>query len=456
MRLKCAWPWLAALTLATLPAGAAAQADGAAGEIPFESYRLDNGLHVILSQDRTAPVVTVNLWYDVGSRHERRGRTGFAHLFEHLMFEGSENVARGDHSLLVRRAGGVDNASQTEDRTNYFATLPSNRLNLGLWLEADRMRALEVTQESLNTQREVVKEERRMRIDNSPYGTTLLAALYEASYDPATCFAYAHTPIGEFEDLDAATLEDVQFFFETYYVPNNATLTVVGDFDREQVRSLIEEYFGSIPVGDRSVEAPPCTEPFSHLPLRRVIEDRNATLPALYLAHGGVAAGHADSHALSVMASILGSGEASRLNQRLVRQEQAALAAQAQATTRLGPGLVLVLAIPNQGVAVERLEGLIQEEVERLANEGVTAEELERAKSRYRASTFRGRQTTLGRAEALQWYNHFHGDPAAHRADMARYEAVTGEDVQRVARQYLAARNRATLVTQPATAQEEE
>jgi zinc protease len=447
--------WFAAAGLAlavgvgTLPAAAQARP----GEIPFETYRLDNGMRVILAQDNTAPVVTVNLWYDVGSRSEPEGRRGFAHLFEHLMFEGSEGVDRGDHSLLVRRAGGSDNASQTADRTNYFAILPSNRVNLGLWLEAQRLRALIVTQEGLDTQREVVKEEMRFRVDNSPYGRTFMQALYSAVYDERTCPGYAVPPIGRVEDLDAAELADVQAFHERYYRPNNVTLTVAGAFDPALVRGLIQEHFAPIPGGEIP-PAPACVEPFGHLPVQRDIFDTNAQLPAVFMSYGAVPANHPDSYALELLSSILIRGQSSRFNERLVRTEQAAVQTSGFADFRRGPGVLVLFAIANQGVEPAQLQALMEAEVERVRSQGVTAEELEKAQNAQRATTVRGRQTTLGKAEALQWFNHFHGDPGAHRDDLDRYMAVTTADVRRVAQQYLNPQNRALLVTRPGTGEE--
>lgn len=420
-----------------------------AGEIPFEQYELANGLRVILAPDPTATAVAVNLWYDVGSRHERPGRSGFAHLFEHLMFQGSENVARGQHMQLIERAGGSMNASITEDRTNYFQTLPPDRYNLALWLESDRMRALRITEENMKREVEVVKEERRLRVDNQPYGTSQLDALYYAAYDPETCFPYAHSVIGSMEDLDAAELDDVQEFFDLYYAPNNATLVVAGQFDPEEARRLIEAYFGDIPRGAEPPE-PVCEEPFRHLPVERVVEDPNAQLPAVWFSYGAVPVGHEDSYALSFLASILGQGESSRLHQRLVQEERAALAAGAFGLFRRGPGLVLVQAVANQGVDAERLRALLDEEIARIRDEGVTEEELERARNRYRANAVFARQTVMGRAEALQWHNHFLGDPGAHVTEMERHLAVTRDDVQRVARRYLDPSNRAVIVTQPA------
>jgi len=440
-----------ALALALVAGVAAAPAHGQqAGEVPFEQYELDNGLLVILSPDPTATAVAVNLWYDVGSRHERPGRSGFGHLFEHLMFQGSENVPRGQHMQLVERAGGSLNASITEDRTNYFQTLPPDRYNLALWLESDRMRSLRITQENMKREVEVVKEERRLRIDNQPYGTSQLDALYYAPYDPETCFPYGHSVIGSMEDLDAAELGDVQEFFDLYYAPNNATLVVVGLFDGAEARQLIEQYFGDIP---RASTPPPvaCEEPFRGLPSERTIEDANAQLPAFWASYGGVDAGHEDSYALSLLAGILGQGESSRLNQRLVQQERAALGAGTFGIFRRGPGLIVAQAVANQGVDARQLGALLDEEIERVRTEGVTAEELEKAQNRYRANAVLGRQSVMGRAEALQWHNHFLGDPGAMASEMERYMAVTQEDIRRVAQRYLDPANRAVIITQPAS-----
>jgi zinc protease len=444
---------LVSLLTAAVPALAAPAAAQEAGAIPFESYELDNGLRVILAPDRSTPVVTVDVWYDVGSRNERPGRSGFAHLFEHMMFQGSENVERGAHMTLIERAGGSMNGTTNEDRTNYFETLPANRLNLGLWLEADRMRSLAITKENFENQREVVKEERRLRIENSPYGSSFLAASYDAPY-AESCFPYDHSVIGSMEDLNAAEVQDVQRFFDLYYAPNNATLTVVGDFDPAETRALIQEYFGGIPAGE-AVPGVECEAPFSHLPYRTVIEDQNANLPAYFGSYGIPAVGDRDLYALQLLAAILGQGESSRLNQRLVKEEQAALQVFNFADVRRGPGIFLTGAIANQGVDAERLEALIAEEVERVRAEGVTAEELEKAKNQHRAQTIRSRLTAMGRAEDLQFYAHYYGDPAAIRNSLEPYMAVTLEDVQRVAREYLAPTNRAVVITEPVSAGEE-
>jgi len=427
----------------------------AQSSIPFTSYHLENGLHVILSPDPQATAVAVNLWYRVGSRNERLGRSGFGHLFEHLMFQGSENVREGEHFQFVERAGGNLNASITEDRTNYFQTLPPDRMNLALWLEADRMRSLRITEENMKREVEVVKEERSLRIDNAPYGTSQLDAGFYASYNPETCFAYAHSVIGSPEDLDAAELVDVQEFFDLYYAPNNATLTVVGAFDEAEARTLIQEYFGSIPRGNDPPEIG-CDDPFSHLPVTRRIQDGNAQLPAIWLSYGTVERSHPDAPALEVLASILGGGESSRLNQRVVRTEQAALQTAAFHNARLGPGIMQLVGIANMGVQPEALLALVDEEVSRIVKDGVTEAEVTRARNQALASLILGRQSVMGRAEALQTANHFYGSPAAVDRAVEALAAVTADDVHRVARDYLDPNRRATIFTLPGAGQEDD
>jgi predicted Zn-dependent peptidase len=443
-----------AAALALLATAAAATAQSApAVNLAFETYRLDNGLRVILAPDPATPVVAVNLWYGVGSRNERAGRTGFAHLFEHMMFEGSANVPKGEHIRLLQGAGATGlNASTGADRTNYYQVVPPSRMNLALWLEADRMRSLNVTPAQLANQQEIVKEERRLRVDNAPYTRSQLLATGEAAYNPRTCFSYAHEIIGSMDDLNAARIEDVQEFFRTYYSPNNATLVLAGDFDPAVARRLVADYFAAIP----SVPAAPaveCTDPFAHLPRRDTISDPNATLPAFMASYGAVQAGHADAYALELLGTILGSGRSSRLNQRLVREERAAAFAVAAADIRRGPGLVWVQARATPGTDAGRLETLIDEEIARLVQDGVTDAELMRAKNQTRARFIRSLATAMGRAEVLQRYALNFGDPAAIHTDLDRYLAVTREDVHRVARQYLTPRNRAVVITIPGRAQ---
>jgi zinc protease len=423
-------------------------APAASAQATLETYRLSNGLNVILAPDPSATTVAVNVWYDVGSRREPPGRSGFAHLFEHLMFQGSENVEPGGHSRMVTQAGGQNNAYIVEDHTAYFQTLPPDRYNLGLWLEAERMRSLIVTEEVMRREIEVVKEERRLRFDNAPYGVARLEAWYYLPYDASTCFAYAHSPIGSPADLDAATLHDVQRFFDTYYNPNNATVALAGAFAPAEARRLIQEYFGAIPRGP---EPPPvtCEEPFRHLPVRRTIDDPNATLPAVMFSYGTPAVDHPDTEALNILISILSSGQSSRFNQRLVRDEQVALQASGFLMSRVGPGLVWVIGVANQDVEIEQVESSLDAVIDQVRRNGVTQAELDKARNNYLAGRVRERQTSQGTSEALQWSNHYLGDPRAMDARMERLRTLTVDDIRRVAATYLTPENRAVVVAVP-------
>src|SRR5690348_10332853 len=339
------------LLAASLPPSLGAQA----GRIPYEAFALPNGLHVLYSEDHSTPIVSVDVWYNTGSRNERPGRSGFAHLFEHMMFEGSAHVKKGEHFQLISRAGGSENGSTAEDRTNYYETVPSNRLNLALWLEADRMRALAITDENFHNQRETVKEERRLRIDNPPYAAAFVDGM-TWPFDSTTCFPYAHTVIGSMDDLNAAKLEDVQAFFDTYYAPNNATLVVVGDFRPVELRRLVNAYFADV----RSHATPPpvsCDWKVGPGERRRDVEDAHANLPAVVRYYRVPPDDNADTPALDLLNTILGEGESSRLNVGVVRHDQAALqAATFILNERRGPGVLIAYGVANQQVDVRRLD----------------------------------------------------------------------------------------------------
>ncbi|HEX8691103.1 MAG TPA: pitrilysin family protein [Longimicrobium sp.] len=443
---------LAALALLAAGAPAAAQGAAAAGRIQFEDYRLPNGLRVLLAPDPASPVVAVNVWYDVGSRDEKPGRTGFAHLFEHMMYQGSANLGKGEHMQLLERAGAAFyNGTTSADRTAYFQTLPAHRLNLGLWLEADRMRSLAVTSENFENQREVVKEEKRQRVDNAPYFPAVWASLSEIPYNAETCFGYSHTAIGSMEDLNAATVDDARAFHSTYYRPNNATLVVAGGFDPAEARRLVQQYFADIPAGP----APPrntCAQPFAKLPAERTFQDRNAQLPAIVAVYGVPGADSPDFAAVRLLNTILAEGESSRLNERLVKRERAASQIVPFFDERRGPSLALYWIVANQGVGADRLKALLEEEVARIRDQGVSAAELEKAKNQLRAATVLERETAHGVADALQYAVHFRGDPAYVNRSLEAPMAVTAADVQRVARQYFAPNNRALAIVQPAAA----
>ncbi len=416
------------------------------GRIAVESYELPNGLQVVLAPSHTAQVVTVDVWYNVGSRNERPGRSGFAHLFEHMMFQGSANVKKGEHMQLVERAGGSMNGSTTEDRTNYFESVPSNRLNLALWLEADRMRSLAVTDSNLDNQRNAVQEERRLRVDNAPYMKVLYDETYTA-FDLSTCFPYAHSVIGSMDDLNAAKTADVKAFFDQYYTPNNATLVISGDFQTADTKKLVEDYFGGIPKGSNP-PAVACTQPFNTGQVRRHIVDPKASLPALFQVYRIPAYDDADMAALQLLATILGQGESSRLNRVMARDTKAAAAAQVLMNPfgpRRGPGVFVFLTIANQGVAPDSLDRLLTEQLALVGTKGVDAEELTKAKNVYRAGMIMQRQTTMSVAEALHSANMFLGSADAANSALDRYLKVTADDIRRVAAKYLRPENSLVL-----------
>jgi predicted Zn-dependent peptidase len=426
---------------------------GQAGQIPYEAFTLPNGLRVVYSEDHSTPIVSVDVWYNTGSRNERVGRSGFAHLFEHMMFEGSAHVKKGEHFQLISRAGGSDNGSTAEDRTNYYETLPANRLNLALWLEADRMRSLAITDENFHNQRETVKEERRLRVDNQPYSPAFIDGM-TWPFDSAGCFGYAHTVIGSMDDLNAARLADVRAFFDTYYAPNNATLVVVGDFRPLELRRYVNEYFSEIP---RHAVPPAvsCTARLSPGTQRREVTDAHANLPAVLRIYRAPPHADPDTRALELLNVILGQGQSSRLNVAVVRREKAALGTQVVMNpfdSRRGPGVLLILAIANQGVDPLQLDSLLTTQLDSIRTTGVTDDELTKAKNTFRANFIHTRETTLGKAEDLHHYDMFHASLAEINGDLDRFLAVTAEDVRRAAAKYLDPANAVVIVVKPAAA----
>ena len=438
------------LLLALVMTTAASLGAQAPGRVQVESFTLPNGLRVHLVEDHSAQVVAVNVWYDVGSRNERAGRTGFAHLFEHMMFQGSANVKKAEHGQLVERAGGQLNGSTQPDRTNYYNEVPSNRLNLALWLEADRMRSLAVNAENLKNQQEAVKEERRLRFDNAPYTAAFVDSL-PTLFDRASCFAYAHSIIGSMDDLNAATVADVQAFFDLYYAPNNAILVVVGDFQPAPARRMVTEYFGGIARGATPAAVNCAPQGATGREVVRRIPDRNANLPAILTAYRAVPPSHADYPALELLSTIIGGGESSRLNRTLVRDAKVAVAAQSLFNPfgpMRGAGIFGALVIANQGVDVDTLRVRFAREMTTVA-QGISAEELAKAKNSWRSSTIFGRQTAIATSEAVHYAAMYLGSPEAINSDAARYEAVTLADLRRVATTYLRPDNSLTLVIVP-------
>ena len=443
--------------LLVIPGTFAAQATAPAGRIAFEQFTLPNGLRVIYSEDRSTPIVTVDVWYEVGSRNERRGRSGFAHLFEHMMFEGSAHVKKSEHGQLVERAGGNYNGSTAEDRTNFWETVPSNRLNLALWLEADRMRSLAITEENFENQRQAVKEERRLRVDNQPYAAAFTDGL-TWPFDSTSCFPYAHTVIGSMADLDAAKVPDVQAFFDTYYAPNNATLVVVGDFSPTELRRLVNQYFAGVP-SHAAPEAPRCDTGGGAASAkgaqRREVHDPQANLDLVMRLYRIPEHRSADTPALEILNIILGQGESSRLNVSVVRRDKAAVGAGAVLNpygSRNGPGILAAYGIVNQGVSADRLDSLLSLQLDSIRANGITADELDKAKNVLRAGFIDNRETTLGKAEELHHYLTFHASIDEINTDLDKLLAVTSDDVKRVANTYLAPANLTLLIVRPGAA----
>jgi zinc protease len=416
-------------------------------KLKIESHSLDNGLQVVLAQDTSRPVVNVQVWYRVGSKDERKGRTGFAHLFEHMMFRGSANVGPEEHMRYVREAGGAINASTDFDRTIYWQTIPSNHLDRILWLEADRMASLVVNEENFKKEREVVKEERRLRIENPPYGM-LAEWVLDATFQ---AYPYKYLPIGSMEDLNAATAADVKEFFDTYYVPDNATLVVVGDIDTKVALDLARKHFGRIPRSKNVPRVKAVEPPQTEL---RVLNksDQKAPLPAVASAFKLPSRGHADTYALQIAFDILSTGESSRMYRKLVYEEQSAVAAQAQLLLLEGPSIGFVFGIANQGKDVKDVAKSIRAVVDGLAAAPPSAEELEKVKNTIVSRLVVGRQTMQEKADDVAAAASLMGDPERYNTELAKYQAVTAADVQRVIKEYLADGRETRLFIAPAGA----
>jgi predicted Zn-dependent peptidase len=416
--------------------------------LDFTDQRLDNGLRVLIAPDHSAPVFSIAVTYNVGSRNERPGRTGFAHLFEHMMFEGSENVGKGEHFILVLNNGGGMNGTTNEDRTNYFEELPKNQLDLGLFLESDRMRSLALNQANLDNQRNAVQEERRLGVDNQPYGKSELE-IDNLSYDN---FAYKHSTIGSMADLDAASVDDVKDFFRIYYAPNNAVLVLVGDLDPQETLERVKKYFGEIP----SQPAPPKVdlgEPEHYGERREVIYDSLARLPQLMITYHTPPGDTPENFQVQVLANILGSGQSSRFYQHLVKEKQLAVSVQVRPDERIGPSLLYITATPRPGVKPEDLEKAIYDEIEAVQKDGVTTQEIEKARTQYLRSQIQGRQSSLSTAMRLGQYAVYFNDPDLINTSFDKFNAVTAEQVKQAAEKYLVTSARAVVTTLPASSQ---
>lgn len=440
---------LAALACAPVAAGPGVRVP----QIRYKYYRLANGLRVILSEDHTAPVVAVSVTYDVGSRNERPGRSGFAHLFEHMMFQGSQNVGRGEHMMLVAEVGGTLNGSTSQDRTNYYEAVPANQLDLALFLESDRMRSLDISQANLDNQRLVVKEERRQSYDNQPYGQ-MREVLQAMAY---TKFGYSHSTIGSMADLNSATLDDVRQFFGTYYAPNNAALAVVGDFKEGEVRKKIEQAFGSIPSGPKPPDID-IAEPPSTAEQRKEMTDPLARATSLQIAYRTVAGDHADAAALQMLGGILSRPRTGRLYSAIVEKRLAGNASAGGFAGR-GPGLFNFSAMIQSGDPA-KVEAAWEAELAKVQADGVTEAEVANAKRSARVAALSGggggrggggagMGTALGRANALSQNAIYYDNPGRMNTMLERTEAVTAADIKRVANQYLTKQNRVVVTCYP-------
>ena len=433
-------------------AGATLAQTGRSVHVDLKDTRLANGLRVITVEDHSTPVIAVAVTYNVGSRNEREGRTGFAHLFEHMMFQGSENVGKSEHFMLIQNNGGTMNGTTNEDRTNYFEALPANQLELALYLESDRMRSLAVNQENLDNQRNVVQEERRIGLDNAPYGKSG-ELQQELMYDN---FAYKHDTIGSMADLNAASVADVQAFFKMYYAPNNAVLTLVGDFKTADALATIKKYFENIP---RQADPPPVdmTEPEQKAERRASVDDVLARAMRVAIAYKTLPGNTADFYALQVLANALGGGggfgggggSSSRLYQKLVREKEMVTGINSNAQENRGVGGFYVTGTLRPGVKAEDVEASVYEEIARLQKEPIADWELQKAKNGARRNFINGLQSSLARANSLGQYAVYYGDPNLINTRLDKVSAVTKEDVQRVANKYLVPTNRTVVITVP-------
>ena len=413
-------------------------------KLQYDFSKLDNGLTVILSEDHSTPIVHVALWYHVGSKNERAGRTGFAHLFEHMMFKGSKNVEPEAHTSFISSVGGQTNAYTTDDETVFWETVPAQYFPLALWLEADRMASLRISEATFANEREVVKEERRMRVDNQPYGK-----LNEIIYDNAfKVHPYKHPTIGSMADLEAASIEDVRDFHATFYVPENATLTLVGDFETAQAKQLVQQYFGRVPKAAKPVpreipREPPQTEE------RRITLEQPWPLPAVVVAHHITFDGHPDSYPLHIAAKVLSDGQSSRIYQKLVYEQQLAVAAFGSANLIEHPNLFYAVAIVSPGRKPEEAANALIEELERMKREPISAHELQRTKNQFARDYLLSRDSNQQKALHLAHAAVIHSDVTTADGEFDIFQNITAEQVQKVANTYFTKENRLVMTIMP-------
>jgi predicted Zn-dependent peptidase len=413
-------------------------------EINFEEFDLDNGLHVILHEDHTTPILTVTVMYHVGSKNEKEDRTGFAHFFEHLMFEGSPNILRGEYFKLVQNAGGELNASTDFDRTFYFEILPSNQLELGLWLESERMMHLKIDTAGVETQREVVKEERSESLDNQPYGR-----IWEETFKRAyTVHPYKWMPIGSAQYIDKAGLFEFMDFYSTYYVPQNAVLTIAGDINIDAAKDLVEKYFKDIPRGRKEIIRPEVIEPAQTHEVRDTVYD-NVQLPAIVEAYHVPPIGTKDYYSIDMLTTLLSTGQSSRLYKSLVDEQQKAVYIGAFPAGLEDPGLFIAVAIANSGVNAGELEKSIDAEIQKVKDSLIAEEEYQKLRNQIKAQFVNKNSRVAGIAEDLSKYFMLYGDTDLINSEIEKYMEVTKDDIKNAAAEYLKKENRVVLYYLP-------
>ncbi len=420
----------------------------AQSKIDFTEFDLPNGLHVILHQDNSTPIVAVTTSYHVGSKNESPNRTGFAHFFEHLMFEGSENIPRGQFDKIAMNAGGQINANTGWDRTFYYILVPSNQLELGLWMESERLLHLRIDSTGVETQRRVVKEERKQSYDNRPYGS-LIEKTFNTAY---TVHPYRWTPIGSAQYIDEATLEEFIEFHSIFYVPNNAVLSIAGDIDPVKTKELVTKYYGDIPKGTKEIYRPSIVEPKQTAEVRDTVFD-NIQLPAVVQAYHMPAMGTPDYYALSMLTTLLSDGESSRLNKSIVDKQQKALFVGSFPIPLEEPGLFLVFGIVNMGIDPADLETAVDAEIKRAQTEELTDREFEKLQNKIENDFVSRNSTMAGIAESLSDYRLYFGDANLINTEIDKYMRVTKADIMRVANQYLTRENRVVLYYLPKQSQ---
>jgi zinc protease len=413
-------------------------------KLDYKMSTLENGLKVVLLEDHSTPIVHAEIWYHVGSKNEKKGRTGFAHLFEHMMFKGSKNVEPEGHPSRISSIGGQSNASTNEDATIFWQTFPAQYLPMVLWLEADRMATLRIDERVFATEREVVKEERRMRVENQPYGK-----LNEIIYDQAfTTHPYKHPVIGSMADLEAASIEDVRDFFKTYYVPDNATLVLVGDFDSKEAMDLVNRYLGRVPKASKPVPRDIPAEP-PQTKERRIRLEENVPLPAVVVAHHITYDGHPDSYPLHIASKVLSDGQSSRIYRKLVYETQMALAAFGQGNIIEDPNLFYAVAIVQRGRSPEEVTKALIAELDRMRNEPITAAELQQAKNQFARDYILSRESNRDKAQALAHAAVIHNDITTADGEFDVFQNMTAAEVQRVAQKYFTPENRLVITLMP-------